>query len=82
VTGLNDAVRREGLRWHACTACGRDWPFPAGHHEQRDWRCHACLEADVARELRALQERAAAVGRLPHTDEYVLLADVRRCLNL
>jgi hypothetical protein len=59
VTGLNDAVRREGVRWHACTACGRDWPFPAGHHEQRDWRCHACLEADVARELRAAAGTAA-----------------------
>lgn len=48
--------------WHACSACGRDWPFPMGvppevdpvTHERREWHCQVCASAVVAKMKRAL----------------------------
>ena len=46
---INDAIRAAGVIWHACHGCGTDWPFPRGFHENRDWRCHNCVQADWAK---------------------------------
>jgi len=55
--------------WAACSVCGREWPFPfpdAPCSDQRDWRCHPCLNADYAKLTREL---AALMGaRVPHPE--------------
>lgn len=48
-------VRQAGVVWHACGGCGRDWPFPKGHHVDREWTCAVCVSTLVA-ELRRVAE--------------------------
>lgn len=60
---INQRIRQAGVVWHACDGCGRDWPFPMGippsvnpkMHEDRDWRCHACVQAALARVRRVTE---------------------------
>lgn len=63
--GVASALVQAGVSWHLCGGCGRPWPFPMGippevslaMHEQREWRCHNCVQAQWA-----LLERAKAAG--------------------
>jgi hypothetical protein len=45
-------VKDRKVIWHECTLCGRDWPFPypdAPCGGIRDWHCHVCINAELAR---------------------------------
>ena len=62
---LNNLIVRSGVVWHDCDACGRAWPFPSGPHDDREWRCHACVQALWGRLQRArknIQAFVAAIG--------------------
>jgi hypothetical protein len=61
---LNALTKEAGVTWHECHGCGRDWPFPAGAKkaaENREWRCHGCVNADWARLQRAKRNVLAFV---------------------
>lgn len=53
---LNRDLRAAGVVWHACTGSAREWPFPKGFHETREWLCHVCVSAQLARIYRAAAE--------------------------
>lgn len=57
---INAAVREQGVLWHACEGCGRDWPFPRGDYAAREWRCAVCLHAEWSR----LRREDVALTRL------------------
>lgn len=64
---INARIAAAGIIWHPCGGCGRPWPFPTGPDDgsgdDRDWRCHGCVQA-----LWAAAQRAGP--RLPAvTDE-------------
>lgn len=70
---LNKRLRERGIVWHDCHGCGNPWPFPVGvtpgtqAHEQREWLCHRCVQAERAAEARAMTipvfiERCKAKG--------------------
>lgn len=49
MTRINAAIREAGVVWHACQSCGREWPFPTGYQEDREWLCHVCINAQLAK---------------------------------
>lgn len=51
---INAAIKSAGVAWRGCQICGIVWPFPTGHHLEREYRCAGCCEAELARALRAL----------------------------
>lgn len=46
---INQRIRAAGMVWHDCDGCGRPWPFPEGPHADREWKCHACVQAYAGR---------------------------------
>lgn len=52
---LNAAIRAQGVIWHPCSSCDRDWPFPKGADGQpaREWKCSICCYAELSKMKRA-----------------------------
>lgn len=43
---INAAIRAAGVVWHACLRCRRDWPFPTGGHNDREYLCVVCVDSE------------------------------------